>query len=182
MNVNGRTRLCETVLGEDNYANSKEHIIFSLPFTYEDITADILHHTLDGIFEASPAELRRVLPLVLMMCEDENDDLLGSGCASAFFTVINHPFYKDDFQGPLIRPHSYSDDYKENWIAPTLRDLSAHELAWAHDWASKILAQASSSFLFAYGPDLVMFCRVLGMAGGIPETEAPKLPTDFPTG
>lgn len=174
--VNPRDRLCEVVLGEKLYPRKGMYTKISIPIYYEEITADTLMAAQEAIYTFTPAHIKQVLPFILYVIEQEDTELLDTGYVDAYFIHVNYEFHSPSFENlhfpPKPKP-KYIEEYRQNWIAPTLSAMNTFEHNWAYEWASSILKADGDSFSYGLKDDLVMFCRLLSMALGRAESEAP---------
>ncbi len=176
-NVDPRARLCAEILGETLYPRAEGSKIL-IPINYEDITPDVLMLAQEAVFSFTPAHNRQVLPFVLYALEQNRSDLLITGYFDAYFLHMCH-----DFSLPISLERlpvggelksRYSSRYHQNWIAPSLSAMNRFEHGWAFEWAVGLLRDEESEIMFQFGEDLTMLCRILAMALGKPENEAPS--------
>lgn len=179
--INPRERLCQEVLGSklSSPLSNREwdQTIISIPTGYADISVDVLFTALEAVYDHSPVHIRQMLPFVLDSLERNRSDLFVSGYFDAFFLHVNY-----DFSLPIevnslpikgeVGPR-YSQDYRQNWIAPNLSAMNRFEHGWAFEWARNLLQNGDPQVVFLFEKDLTMFCRILAMALGKPENEAP---------
>lgn len=177
--ITPRNRLCEEVLGRrltEGLASSA--VTITIPILYNDIDSDVLGAAEEAIFDASPEHIRQILPFVLHVIEANRTKLFEGNYFHSFFTHANYDFHLDKPLDGSEQEHAvvprYSADYRQNWIAPTVSAMNRFELGWAYEWTFDILRKGEPSVLLLFERDLTMLCRILAMALGKPESEAPS--------
>ncbi|MEP4627158.1 MAG: hypothetical protein ABJR46_16580 [Tateyamaria sp.] len=165
-----RNRLCQEILGGRLFPDQRGSALIILPFCHDEITEEILLSAQEAIFSFTPEHVRQTMPFVLDAMHFNRTKLFGSGFFDAFFLHVNYEFFLPIESG--VESHEkYSQEYRQNWIAPRLSAMNRFELGWAHTWTTEILEDSANEVMMNFEQDLVMLSKLLGMALGKPENE-----------
>ena len=170
-------RLSEVVYGSRLSGDRWGTTIVSLPVSYSDISSDVLFAVMEAVHSYSPSHIRQMVPFVLHALEQNRTDLFTTGYFEAFFLHVNYefslPMESRTMQGGDQFGIRYSPEYRQNWVAPTISAMNGFEHGWAYEWTCDVLEKGVPEVTFNFQLHLKMFARILAMALGQPENEAP---------
>lgn len=178
MDINqSRNMLSGFILDARNSLRSGQNMTVSIPIYYEDISFEMLEVATETNYVLTPSQIRSLLPFVLRAMDEGNRELLRSLYFSAFFMKVNYQFYASVSAETIARwpfASSYLAECRQNWVADTLSAMNRFEHGWAYEWVYYILQECDNGFVIEHRDDLIMLCRLLGMALGKPEIDCPS--------
>ena len=151
-NMRPQDRLCEEILGGKISKSQWDDTTILIPTRYADISADVLFTTMEAVYDYSPEHVRLMLPFVLDALEKNRSDLLVTGYFNAYLFHINYDFLspKEGVSLPDVSHvgPTYSSDYRQGWIIPTISAMNRFEHGWAFDWVNNFLQSGDPEVLF----------------------------------